>query len=70
MWHFLKNLAINKDIKTNRNFYAQSFSYVFDVLPNVPLTPSEIMHKITYKHGTYELPDELPNSLRLMMLGN
>ena len=70
MWHFLKNLAINKEINTNRNFCAQSFSYVFDVLPHVSLTPSETMHKITYKHGIYELPDELPHSLRLRMLGN
>ena len=26
--------------------------------------------KITYKHGTYELPHELPNDLRLRILGN
>ena len=24
----------------------------------------------TYKHGIYELPHELPNDLRLMILGN
>ena len=25
---------------------------------------------ITYKHGVYELPDELPNELRFRILGN
>ena len=25
---------------------------------------------ITYKHGIYELPDELPNDFRLRILGN
>ena len=25
---------------------------------------------ITYKHGIYELPQELPNDLRLRILGN
>ena len=25
---------------------------------------------ITYKHGIYELPDELPNDLRFRVLGN
>ena len=25
---------------------------------------------ITYKHGVYELPNELPNDLRLRKLGN
>ena len=25
---------------------------------------------ITYKHGIYELPHELPNDLRLKILGN
>ena len=25
---------------------------------------------ITYKHGIYELSDELPNDLRLRILGN
>ena len=25
---------------------------------------------ITYKHGIYELPHELPNELRLRILGN
>ena len=25
---------------------------------------------ITYKHGIYKLPEELPNDLRLKILGN
>ena len=25
---------------------------------------------VTYKHGIYELPDELPNNLRLRILGH
>ena len=37
---------------------------LFDVLPNFPFTASETMVVITYKHGIYELPHELPNDLR------
>ena len=43
---------------------------LFDVLPNFPLTTSETMCDFTYKHGIYELPHELPNDLRLRILGN
>ena len=41
------------------------FHYIlrlFDVLRNFPFTTSETM-LITYKHGIYELPHELPNDL-------
>ena len=43
---------------------------LFDVLPNFPFTASETMIVITYKHGMYELPHELPNDLRFRILGN
>ena len=47
---------------------------LFDVLPNFPFTTSETMAIITYKHGIYRLPLELPNNLRirkdLRKLGN
>ena len=41
---------------------------ILDILPNFPFTTSETI--ITYKHGAYELPHELPNDLRLRILGN
>ena len=43
---------------------------LFDVLPNFPFTTSETMRVITYKHGIYELPHELPNDVKLRTLGN
>ena len=42
----------------------------FDVLPNFPFTTSETMRKVTYKHGIYEFPQELPSNLRLRISGN
>ena len=41
-----------------------------DVLPKFPFTTTETMRDITNKHGIYELPKELPNYLRLNILGN
>ena len=41
-----------------------------NVLPNLPFTTSERCEIITYKRDIYELPDELPNDLRLRILGN
>ena len=46
---------------------------LFDVLANFPFTRSEMILIITYKHGIYELPHELPNELAykdLRRLGN
>ena len=43
---------------------------LFDVLPNFPFTTSETMRDFSYKHGIYELPHELPNDLRLRIVGN
>ena len=41
---------------------------LLDALPNFPFTASET--NIAYKHGIYELLHELPNGLRLRILGN
>ena len=41
----------------------------FDILPNVPPTTSERKRDFSNKHGIYELPEELPNDLRLRILG-
>ena len=43
---------------------------LFDVLPNFPLIASETCAIITYKHGIYEFPQELPNNLSFINLGN
>ena len=39
---------------------------LFDVLPNFPFTKSEMKRAFSNKHGIYELP----NDLRLKILGN
>ena len=47
---------------------------LFDTLPDFLFTTSETKAKqsmvISNKHGIYELPQELPNELRLKVLGN
>ena len=43
---------------------------LFDVSPNFPFTQVKQCAINTYKHGIYELPHELRNSLRLRTLGN
>ena len=42
----------------------------FDVLAYFSFTASETMQIITDKHGRYKLPHELPNNLKLRILGN
>ena len=38
---------------------------LFDDLPNFPSTTNETMRDYTYKHGTYDLPNDLrPKNLR------
>ena len=43
---------------------------LFDTLPNFLFTSSEIILIISKKHGIYKLPHELPNGLKLRILGN
>ena len=38
---------------------------LFDHLPNFPSPQVKRSAIITYKHGIYELPNQLPNDLRL-----
>ena len=42
---------------------------LFDVLPNFPFTQVKRWMIITYKHGIYKVPHELPNDLRVRNLG-
>ena len=57
-----------------RNFADNQFHNIFrifDVLPNFPFTGQvKRWAIITYKHDIHELPHELPNDLRLRILGN
>ena len=65
---FLTTGAVNKDIKSKRKFWKQSFCNslgLFDVLPNFLFATSAF---ISNKHGIYELSHELPNGLRLGIL--
>ena len=48
---------------THNHFY--NILRLFDVLPIFPFTTSETCAIITYKHGIYALPHELPNDLGL-----
>ena len=58
--------------KTKNNAYNDVHKTLrpFDILPNVSFTTSEKSVIISNEHGMYELPQELPNDLRLKILGN
>ena len=44
---------------------------LFDDLPNFSSTTNETMRDYTYKHGTYELPNDLrPKNLRPKKINN
>ena len=43
---------------------------VFDGLANFSFNTSETKRDVSNKYGIYELPHELPNDLRLRILGN
>ena len=50
--------------------YFHNILRLFDVLTNFPFTKSETMCDYYSKHGICELPYELPNKLKLRILGN
>ena len=57
-----------KDLVYSYNHF-HNIVRLFDALPNFSFTTSETMG-VTFKHGIYELPQELPNDLRIRILGN
>ena len=66
----MTNVVVHKGIKSKKIFADNQFHSILrllDVLPNFPLTTSEMM-------GDYYLqkwlPNELPNDLKLTTLGN
>ena len=63
-----------KTSKALENFAVNHFHNIlrlFDVFPNFPFTTCDKRCAIIiYKNGTYELPHELPNDLRLRILRN
>ena len=67
------------------NVYDKLFTLTFYITPTISfiifsdflmfyqIFPSSKLKRwpiITYKHGIYELPQELPNDVRLKILGN
>ena len=58
---FNKNLKFKKKVADNHVF---NILRHLDLLPTFPFTTSEIMGNYYSKHGTYELPHELPNKLK------
>ena len=49
-----------------RDNHFHNISRIFDVLPNFFSSQAKRCTIITYKHGIYELPDDLPNDNSLM----
>ena len=65
------------EIKVNiKIYYVTTCNYFYNILrvsealPNFPSPKVKRYAIITYKHGIYELPHELPDDLRLRILGN
>ena len=68
LWKFVPKIkTVEAEIEN-----LQSFSYfeTFNVLLNFFSSQVKWCVIITYKHGIYEFPHELPNDLRLMVLEN
>ena len=69
----MTNLAVNKNIKSKKNFpdnHIQNILRVFDILPNFLSQQVKQCAIITYKHCIYELPHEFPKKIRLRTLGD
>ena len=69
----LTNLVVNKYVKAKENIADNQFHNIlrrFNVLPNF-LSPQVKQSVIViYKYGIQQLPYELPNNLKLRILGN
>ena len=57
-----------ESVPSHNHFH--NVSRLFDVLPNFPSPQVKRCAIITYKHGIYKLRHELPNDLKLRILGN
>ena len=69
----MTNGAVHKDIKTKENFadcHSHNILRLFDTSPNFVFATSETKQDCSNKHSLYELPQELPNDLRLGILEN
>ena len=69
----MTNLAVNRNIKTKGNIPDKKFQNIMRLLDNLKNCLSPQVKRcaiITYKHEIYELPHDLPNNLRLRILGN
>ena len=65
---YYKNFEKNFFQRSKREHF-HSILRLFDVLPNLSPQVNQCQI-ITYKHGICELPHELPNDLKLRILGN
>ena len=67
----MKNLVVNKNIKSKRKFCSLRIFSDLLMFHQIFLSPQvKQCTIITYKRGIHELPHELPNDLRLRILGN
>ena len=70
---FFLYCLIDMNFRLNNFKYTISFATFLDFSIFYQILLSSQMKRwaiITYKHGIYELPHELPNDLRLRILGN
>ena len=69
----MTNLVVNKKNKKRKKDWSDNqiddILRLFDVLPSIFSREVKRWAIVTYEHGIYELPDELPNNLRLRIFG-
>ena len=69
-WVFYIEKAFKFDVTFNNCNHFHNILRLFDVLLTFLFATIKTMRNITYKHGIYELSGELPNNLKLRILGN
>ena len=60
----------DKETMCDLQSFSDRFFFFVHVLPVFLSSQIKLCAIISYKHGIYELPHELPNELRLRILGN
>ena len=68
----MTNLVVNRNMKSKENFTHNQFHNIWSLFVVLPIFFSSQMKRwvtVTYENGIKKLPHELPNNLKLRILG-